>query len=315
MDNDMNKHAGSSKLIVAVSIFGISLLLFFPTSCAADYVTTTETFQLAGGAGAASYLLMTPSGASTGGTHPLIVYLYGRGGSIQPGQYNLADSSYNQFRQLASSQGYDIIVPELGTDDWMNNQAEQTLDAIIADAGAKNPINLNAVNVMGMSMGGGSALAYTIHRPDLIKAVCSLSGMSDFAQWVQENPTYLSSVSTAYGGSPSQVPAAWAKTSAMENLGAFTNIPVYLVHGSADTTVPPSQSIQLYDALTNLGDNVTLQLAQGLGHVDGVVTPYSANIVDFFNSADSVSAPEPSTWALLVMGLLCLLAYARRKRK
>jgi pimeloyl-ACP methyl ester carboxylesterase len=167
----VNSFVGSITWTIVVSVFGILLCLSLSALCPADYTTTTQTFALSDGSGMASYLLMTSTGGTTSGKHPLIVYLYGRGGAIQPGQYNLATSAYNKFRQVASNRGYDIIVPELGTDDWMNDQAQHTLDAIIADAGTKNLVNLNVVQVMGVSMGGGSALAYAIHRPDLVKSV------------------------------------------------------------------------------------------------------------------------------------------------
>jgi dipeptidyl aminopeptidase/acylaminoacyl peptidase len=209
-------------------------------------------------------------------------------------------------------------VPELGTDHWMNDHAQHTLDAIIADAGANNPIDLNIVHTMGTSMGGGSALAYAIHRPDLVRSVCSFLGISDFAQWVGENPKYLSSVSAAYGGTPAEVPEAYRKTSAMENLDAFKNIPVFLVHGAADTTVPPSQSRQLAAALGAKGYEVTLREAEGTGHDDAAVTPFQEEIVGFLDTVTARTTPEPSAFVLLATGLLALLAllaFVWRKRQ
>lgn len=300
------------KLVVTLAIIGISVSLPLPTSYAVEYTITRQSALVPGESEPTPYLLMTTPVSPANGKHPLIVYLYGRGGSID--NYNLAGAAYAEIRQLAAERGYDILVPELGTDHWMNDHAQHTLDAIIADAGAKNQVDLNVVHMMGTSMGGGSALAYAIHRPDLVRSVSSLLGISDFAQWVGENPNYLGSVSAAYGGSPTAVPEAWHKTSAMENLDTFKSIPVFLVHGMADTVVPPSQSRQLAAALGAKGYEATLREAQGLGHDDAAVTPFQHEIIDFLDTVTAKTTPEPSAIALLTTGLLAVLAFVWSRR-
>jgi dipeptidyl aminopeptidase/acylaminoacyl peptidase len=139
-------------------------------------------------------------------------------------------------------------------------------------------------------------------------------GISDFAQWVGQSPNYLSNVSTAYGGSPTAAPEAWSKTSAMENLDVFKDIPVFLVHGTADTVVPPSQSRQLAAALGAKGYEVTLRESQGLGHDDAAVTPFQHEIVDFLDTVTARTTPEPSSFVLLATGLLALLTFVWKRR-
>jgi S-formylglutathione hydrolase FrmB len=140
--------------------------------------------------------------------------------------------------------------------------------------------------MMGTSMRGWSSLAYAIHRPELVRSVCSLIGISDGAQFVSAPPgrNYLSILSTAYGGTPAQVPEAWNKTAAMKNLDTFKSIPVFLVDDTADTVVPPLQSHQLAASLRAKGYGVTLRESQGFGHTDAVVGPFQQEIVDFFDT-------------------------------
>lgn len=302
----------SVKLIVALAIMGISVSLSLPASYAVEYTISQKSVQIPGESNPTSYLLMTTPVCPANGKHPLIVYLYGAGGSIN--DYNLARPAYDDLRHLAAERGYDILVPELGPFHFMNDRAQHTLDAIIADAGADNvnAIDLNAVHMMGTSMGGMSSLAYAIHRPDLIRSVSSLMGISDPVQWVsEENTWYLNLLSTAYGGTPTQAPEAWREVSAMQNIDVFKSIPVFLVHGTADTVVPPSQSRQLAAALGAKGYEVTLREAQGLKHDDAAVTPFQCEIVDFLDTVTARTTPEPSSFVLLATGLLAFV-WSRR---
>lgn len=253
---------------------------------AADYIGSQRSVQVAGEDQPASYLLLVSPDRPGNNTHPLIVYLYGSGGSIKTNEtYNLGRPPYAKLRQLAAKRGYYILVPELGGSHWMNDRAQRTLDATIDHAIANAPIDPKRVHLMGTSMGGGSSLAYAIHRPDMVRSVCAICPMTDFPKWVKENPAYLAPISSAYGGSPANVPSAWTKTSPIMHLDAFKNIPIFLVHGVADTIVHPDHSRQLAKALRAKNYRVTLHEVEGLGHRDLIVEPFQEEIVNFFDKA------------------------------
>jgi pimeloyl-ACP methyl ester carboxylesterase len=253
-------------------------------SGASDHSISERSVQIGDDAQKTPYLVYTPSKDSGLAKHPLIVYLYGRGGSIR--DYNLKNPAYAKLVQMAAERGYYIVVPELGESHWMGDRAKKTLDAILADVMKTCPIDPKRVHMMGTSMGGGSSFAYAIHRPDLIRSVCAVCPMTDFAQWAASSP-YLASVAATYGGSPADAPDAWAKASAMKNLDTFKNIPVFLVHGTADNLVPPEQSRQLAKALQARNHRVTLRESQGAGHEDRIVEPFQKEIIDFFDNATS----------------------------
>lgn len=67
---------------------------------------------------------------------------------------------------------------------------------------------------------------------------------------------------------------------------ARTNAPPFLImHGLADNTVPHSQSVMLYDALAEKGNDVTLRLVDGLQHtffnrndLDEVAAPFRMDV-------------------------------------
>lgn len=258
---------------------------------AAEAEPVKRSFAITGQAEPASYLLLAPKDGSNTKLHPLIVYLYGRGGSIKNNTtYNLGLPSYAKVRQLAAERGYYILVPELGESHWMGETARRMLDAIVDHAIANEPIDRKRISLMGSSMGGGSALAYAIHRPDIVRSVCAIFPITDFTQFASETPTYLASISTVYGGNPTQATNAWAATSAMQHIDSFKNIPVLLIHGNADTIVRTDQSRRLAKALQAKDYPVIFHEVDGIGHDDVIVEPFRREIVDFFDKTTGPNA-------------------------
>lgn len=234
------------------------------------------------------YLLLRPQGESAQRPAPLLIFLYGAGGSID--DYNLERPPYDRLRNLLAAQGYYILVPELGPNHFMNVHARIALDRIVNQVRADHPIDKNRVHVMGTSMGGGSALAYAIHRPDLICSVCSLMGMTDLAGWYAETTGAKETLERVFGGSPDKSPEAYRQVSAMANLDALKQIPVFLVHGDHDTTVMLQHSRQLSDALKKRGGRVVYRKVIGMAHDDQVIAGLARDILAFLD--DSGKAPS-----------------------
>lgn len=72
------------------------------------------------------------------------------------------------------------------------------------------------------------------------------------------------------GGPPWQARAAWDAASPLRNAGSI-RAPVLILHGEADTLVPPDQSAYLRTYLEGLGRDVRLATFAGVGH--GVLLP------------------------------------------
>ncbi|MGI9454965.1 MAG: prolyl oligopeptidase family serine peptidase, partial [Aeoliella sp.] len=239
-----------------------------------------------------SYLLLRPQGESAQRPAPLLIFLYGAGGSID--DYNFERPPYDRLRKLLAAKGFYILVPELGPNHFMNGHARHALDRIVRQVRADHSIDQSRVHIMGTSMGGGSALAYAIHRPDLICSACSLMGMTDLAGWYTETTGAKETLERVLGGSPDKSPEAYRQVSAMANLDVLKNIPVFLVHGDHDNTVKLQHSRQLSDALKKRGGRVVYRKAIGIAHEDQVVEGLTRDILAFLDDSGETRSAATS---------------------
>ncbi len=269
--------------------FAFSLLLTLTSfgslaaeSAPAENITRQE-YQDPNTNTSAPYLLYTPIAVPEPEKRALLIFLYGAGGSIE--NYNIKRPPYAQLRAQWSERGYHMIVPELGKQHFMSDQAKATLDGIVAQVLAQQQIPGSRVHVMGTSMGAGSSLAYAIHRPNLIQSVCAVMPMTDFATWVVENPRYHDPVAKAYGGTYEEKPEAYERNSAIKNIDVFAKIPVMLIHGNADPVVVYENSQRLARLLQEKNYPVTFLTAEGQAHKDDVMQPYQSQAMAFFEAA------------------------------
>jgi dipeptidyl aminopeptidase/acylaminoacyl peptidase len=224
----------------------------------------------------------------------LVLHLYGRGGSCR--NYNMMRAPYAMVRRLLWERGYWLVVPDLGTDHWMNDTACKSLDAIIAGMIRDRGVDPSRVHILGTSMGAGSGLVYVMRRPDRVRSICAAFSMTDFAQWVQEQPRYLSGIAQAHGVKPSEAASVLQALSPLPHAASFAGIPVFLLHGDTDSIVPVHHSREFATALQKQGSPVTYREAPSLGHDDAVAEQFQREIVEFFtNTAAQSDLDESST--------------------
>ncbi len=230
-----------------------------------------------------TYLVYLPT-EETGKRPPsLVVFLYGAGGSLD--NFNYGREPYAILRKELAQRGYYVVVPDLGKLHFMNDEAKSTLDGLVSELLTTYSIPPERVHVMGTSMGGGSSLAYAIHRPKNVRSVCAIMPMTDFESWTRENPKYAKPVATAFGGTPEQVPQAYRRNSAIQQPDAFAETSVLLIHGRTDETVRFHHSANLDQLLQERQFNCTLLVDEKLGHVDEIVRAHQMQIADFFDAA------------------------------
>ena len=229
------------------------------------------------------YLIYEPAKPTPADQRSLLIYLHGAGGSVE--NYNLKREPYEKLRTALAQRGFYVLVPGLGAKHFMNDQSKQVLNTLVDRVLSDYQISSDRVHIMGTSMGGGSALAYTIHRPDLIRSVCAVMPMTDLSAWVIEKPKYAPVLAASYGGTPKTQPEAYDINSAIKYPNAFSDIPVLLIHGKMDTTVLYEHSRKLNDLLQSKNYPSTLYAVEGLKHSDEVIRDYQMQVADFFDVA------------------------------
>lgn len=272
-------------------MYRFSLLLLIPFTCLCAMASadapaeriTRHDYNAPQTGATTPYLLYHPAKDAPVAERSLLIFLYGAGGSLE--SYNIARPPYALLREQLGARGFYIVVPDLGKAHFMNDVAIATLDGIVATILEEHPIPPTRVHVMGTSMGAGSSLAYAIQRPDLVRSVCAVMPMTDFARWVSENPRYAAPVAEAYGGAYGAAPEAYDRRSAIRNVTAFANIPVMLIHGDADDVVLYGHSKALAEALKAKHYPCAFYTAEGQGHKDDVMTEFQDEAVAFFESA------------------------------
>jgi Prolyl oligopeptidase family len=149
--------------------------------------------------------------------------------------------------------------------------------------------------VMGISMGGSGTLKYAMFNPDIVASVCAIYGVSNYTEFYSWTDTFLrNSLSTAYGGTPSQVPLVYNDESPLGNEIRFMNTPVFLIHGSSDTLVPVSNSRNLNKTLSQAGYDVTYIEVPGAGHDVTTFEGLEQTIYEWFRNHPLTQTPTPT---------------------
>ena len=202
-------------------------------------------------------------------THTWIVVIHGHGSKgnqlyVRP---DLQQYWLPEFLQ----RGYGILTPTLRGNAWMSPAAVQDLDALLLFVQQK--FSAERFIFASGSMGGTSNLIYASLRPKNVAgiiargAVCDLSTYHAFCRLQPDTPEaalfdqeemkrtqqirqeIADSLELHYGGTPSEKPELYRAHSPLFHTEKLFNIPLYLVHGTADALMPVSQSRRLAGAL------------------------------------------------------------------
>jgi acetyl esterase/lipase len=265
-----------------------------------DYTRHTDIAYAPGGDAAHRLDVYVPDKPATG-PRPVVVFWYG-------GRWTFGDKSDYRFVGAAlAGLGYVAILPNyrhypaVKLAGFMADAAEATdwAAAHASDYGA-DPKELF---LMGHSAGAHLAALVALDTRYLlatgkplppIAGVIGLSGPYDFLPLTEDDTKDMFGPPEHY---PESQPIHFAHPGAP---------PMLLIHGTADETVWPKNSVNLAAALRGQGDSVTLKLYPGLKHADTVAAmslpvrgkaPTLADIATFVAAVDrggSVSPPPSS---------------------
>jgi dipeptidyl aminopeptidase/acylaminoacyl peptidase len=117
----------------------------------------------------------------------------------------------------------------------------------------------------GWSYGGYLTQAALAFHPQSFAAGISICGMSDLNTWYRTTEQWIAAAAYPKYGHPVSDQDLLADLSPLPRAHCIT-APLLLVHGLNDTNVPPSESRQMYDALTELGRHTELLVFDDDGH-------------------------------------------------
>lgn len=136
--------------------------------------------------------------------------------------------------------------------------------------------------LLGQSRGGLMMLTWAMRHPDKIAAFAGIYPVCNLASWPMKKSKDL--VLKDYGMSEAELTGSLAKFNPIDNLqGLLANkVPLFLVHGNADTLVPYEENgALLKERYEADGGTVSVKMIDGKGHVVSPVFFECQELLDF----------------------------------
>lgn len=209
-----------------------------------------------------------PLGFLSDNSRPAILYCHSAGFTATQGVTfgDLSFTNVGQHLRLLVGAGafYAFSGDDAGSASWMNDSALASLDGRYGYATTTGGARVGLVGVVGESMGGGLALNWVKRNAAKVGGVVLFCPVTDL-DYAHTNID-ASGTNTAYGGNYAVNSVGHNPIVDAAAVGAL-GIPILIVHGDADVTVPIAQS-QAYVAAANVGGNhnVTLLTVPGAVH-------------------------------------------------
>ena len=121
------------------------------------------------------------------------------------------------------------------------------------------------IGAAGWSYGGYLSLLALVRWPELFAAGCAIAGMSDLRTFYAGTETWVAAAAVPKYGDPATQQDLLRELSPVTHVDSL-RAPTLLVHGEADTNVPPQESVQMHTALGARGQAGNLLLLPGQGH-------------------------------------------------
>ena len=209
---------------------------------------------------------------------PLIVWLHG-------GPHRQASNGYHSYFSYAV---YDELLERLADDgarvlkldytgSWGHGEVFKNNitgnvgvvdmeDIEIAIKEVQDRYKTSDVYVLGNSYGGYLAMKAAVDIPELVDAIVSINGVSDWIDLIQQIPS--SPFIRQFGGAPNALTLpAYARATVVTKLKDADRDPMLIVYGNEDSTVPNRQSQLFLVAAGSANKDAQELVLKGEGHV------------------------------------------------
>lgn len=204
--------------------------------------------------------------------YPCIVYYYGGTSPVTK------DFGGRYPKELWAANGYVVYVLEpsgatgfgqafsaLHVNDWGKIVSEEIIDGVRQFVHSHPFVDSSRVGCIGASYGGFMTMLLTT-KTDMFAAAVAHAGISSIASyWGEGFWGYLYSSTATAHSFPWNRKDIYVDQSPLFSADKVRT-PLLLLHGTADTNVPPGESIQFYTALKLLGRPVELVQVEGQDH-------------------------------------------------
>jgi dipeptidyl aminopeptidase/acylaminoacyl peptidase len=222
------------------------------------------------------YLTM-PTNLKAGEKPPLIVHPHG---GPQGRDYQYFDPYVQYFASLGyavlqvnfrGSIGFGNDYEAKGYRQWGRAMQQDVYEAIDW-LREQNTVNMDKSCVVGASYGGYVALTAAFQKPQLFDCVISIAGIADLPAlakgWFQY-PTLKAFVRKTLGDPTDKDDVAVLKTVSAINYVNKISAPILLIHGTNDTQVRYSQSVDFYKRAKNADVNISyVEIPRGTHYLD-----------------------------------------------
>ncbi len=157
-----------------------------------------------------------------------------------------------------------ILAPNLRGNAWMCPEAAADLQRLIA--AMRRQFGWRKIILASGSMGGTGNLIYAMLHPEEVDAVIALGAASDLAEYaawcVQQQKPVCREIATAIRTGYHDDAELLARHSVCRHAAKLT-MPVWLLHGDADTIIPVAEARRLAGLLAEKPDFHYRQIAHG----------------------------------------------------
>ncbi len=204
--------------------------------------------------------------------YPMIVYYYGGTSPTQrtfETTYPLHVYAANDYvvytLNPSGTTGFGQEFAARHVNAWGKLTADEIIEGTKKFAEEHSFVQGDKIGCIGASY-GGFMTQYLLTQTDIFAAGVSHAGISSISSyWGEGYWGYSYSAGASAGSYPWNNKELYVEQSPLFNADKVTT-PLLLLHGTADTNVPPGESIQMFTALKLLGKPVELIMVEGENH-------------------------------------------------